>query len=341
MRAMLRSLAPLSLLVLSTSCAPQAGLTVPVYEPLPGARVAATVATARATAKAAPGEPSSFAAAAQRITAEALQSRHAYELLRELCDDIGARLSGSPELTRALAWAKQRLGEAGHENVRIEPVMVPTWVRGRESLAMVVPLSRAIPVLGIGGSVSTPKGGLTGELVVVHSETELATRAADIRGKIVLIDKAMPAFDPATHDTHYGETVRGRVYGASLAAKHGASALLVRSVTARSLGTLHTGSLVYDPAAPKIPAGSVTVESATWLSRLVAQGKKVTLRLQLESRDLGLTESGNVLAELRGREKPEEIVVISGHIDSWDVGQGAADDGAGVVIAMEALSVLR
>jgi hypothetical protein len=315
-------------------------LAPPRYAPLPPASAEGGAAAKAKVGEASGAEQSSLRVAADRIRHEALSSTHAYELLRELCDDIGARLSGSKELARALEWAKARLSEAGHQGVAIEPAMVPTWVRGKESLTLLTPEARNIPVLAIGGSVPTPKGGITGELVVVHSETELADRAADIRGKIVLIDKAMPPFDTVTRDPHYGDTVGARVFGASLAAKQGALAVLVRSVTAHSLATLHTGALHYDDNAPKIPAASVTVESAALLSRL-SEKHKLTLRLSLESEDRGLTPSGNVVAELRGRAKPEEIVVISGHIDSWDVGQGAVDDGAGVVIAMEALNVLK
>ena len=338
----MRGLVACSLALGLLACADPVLLAPPRYAPLPASESATPHAPApQASAAKASAEPSALMVAAQRISDEAQSSQHADELLRELCDDIGARLSGSKELTRALEWARQRLSEAGHENVAIEPVMVPTWVRGKESLTMLAPFARSIPVLGIGGTVPTPKGGISGQLVVVHSETELAERAADIRGKIVLIDKALPPFDAVARDPHYGDTVGARVFGASLAAKQGAQAVLVRSVTARSLGTLHTGALHYDDGVPKIPAASVTVESSTMLARLAEKHTPVTVRLSLASEDRGLSQSGNVVAELRGREKPEEVVVIGGHIDSWDVGQGATDDGAGVVIAMEALTVLR
>jgi carboxypeptidase Q len=320
-------------LVVASACAKAPSPAVPTYVPLPSALDAKSGAPAAL--------PADLHARAGRIADEALRDERAYQLLTELCDDIGARLSGSEELKRAVSWAEKRLREAGHENVRAEPVQVNTWVRGKESLAMVAPAPRAIPVLGLGGTVPTPKGGLTGELAVVSSLDELAARGAELKGKIVLIDAVMPPFDPVTRETSYGKVVPARLFGASLAAKHGAVAMLIRSITANSLGTLHTGAMVYDPAVAKIPAAAISTEMASWLHRLVERKERVTLKLELESEDRGLTPSANVIAELRGRERPEEIVVISGHIDSWDVGQGASDDGAGVVISMAALGVLR
>jgi carboxypeptidase Q len=320
-------------LVLLVACAKPPLAAAPTYAPLP--------APASTAALAGPQAAPAIQAAAGRIADEALRDERAYQLLRELCDDIGARLSGSEELERAVSWAEQRLREAGHENVRAEPVQVESWVRGNEALAMLAPSPRNIPVLGLGGSVPTPKGGLSAELAVVGSVDELAARGAELKGKIVLIDLVMPPFDPVAQDTGYGKAVAGRLFGASLAAKQGALAVLVRSVTATSLGTLHTGALVYDPAVAKIPAASVSIETAAWLHRLVERKQRVTLKLELESENRGLRPSANVVAELRGRERPDELVVIGGHLDSWDVGQGAADDGAGVVISMAALGVLQ
>jgi carboxypeptidase Q len=319
-------------LVLAGACAKVPAPAVPTYAPLPAAEGKA-------------GAPAAVSAdlqhRASRIAEEALRDERAYQLLSELCDDIGARLSGSEELKRAVSWAEAKLREAGHENVRAEPVQVNTWVRGKESLSLLTPSQRSIPVLGVGGTVPTPKGGLSGELAVVSSVDELATRGAELKGKIVLIDAVMPPFDPVTQDTGYGKVFAARVFGPSLAAKQGVLAVLVRSLTATSLGTLHTGAVAYDAAVAKIPAASVSIETAGWLRRLVERKQHVTLKLELESEDRGLSPSANVIAELRGRELPDEVVVIGGHLDSWDVGQGATDDGAGVVISMGALGVLR
>jgi carboxypeptidase Q len=320
-------------LLLASACAGAKAPPVPSYAVLPSALDAKSGAPAAL--------PADLHTRAGRIAEEALRDERAYQLLTELCDDIGARLSGSEALKRAVSWAEERLREAGHENVRAEPVQVNTWVRGPESLAMLTPSARTIPVLGLGGTVPTPKGGLRGELAVVSSLDELGTRGAELKGKIVLIDTVMPPFDPVTQDTSYGEVVPARLFGASMAARHGALAVLIRSITATSLGTLHTGAMIYDPAVAKIPAAAVSTETASWLHRLVERKERVTLALELASEDRGLSPSANVVAELRGRERPEEIVLIGGHLDSWDVGQGASDDGAGVVISMGALGVLR
>jgi carboxypeptidase Q len=279
-----------------------------------------------------------YRAIASKIIAAARADRGAYDKLQYLTDRIGHRLSGSPQLDEALAWAQKAMQADGHDT-RIEPVMVPHWVRGVEEAAVISPVSRPLKVLGLGGTVPTPKGGITAQLIVVKSFDELDARAAEVKGKIVLYDVAMPAYSQAK-GSGYGEVVRYRGRGASAAAKHGAVGVLVRSVTAHSLRTLHTGAMGYAPDVPKIPAAAVTVEDSLMLARLAAQSP-VSVKLALDNKTLPDAKSGNVIGELRGREKPDEIVVIGAHIDSWDVGQGANDDGAGCVIMMQALTVLR
>jgi Zn-dependent M28 family amino/carboxypeptidase len=224
--------------------------------------------------------------------------------------------------------------------VRAEPVEVPKWVRGRESLEMTAPRSLALPVLGLGGSVGTPPEGIAAPLVVVSNEEELNALGEGAAGKIVLFNHAMPPFD-AVRGTGYGSAVRFRVHGARWAQARGALAALVRSVTARSLRSPHTGAMSYADARAKIPTAAIAIEDAEMLARLQQRGVPVTLRLRMEARDEGTAPSANVIGEIVGREKPDELVVIGGHIDSWDVGQGAHDDGAGCVITMEALHVLR
>lgn len=249
----------------------------------------------------------------------------AWRRLEELCDGIGHRLSGSEALDRAIAWAVETLRRDGHENVRAERVMVPKWVRGRESLAMVDPRRHEIAMLGLGGSVGTEP--LTAEVVVVEHED----RIGDATGKIVLFNNRY---------TSYGESVKYRVHGARLAAAKGAVACLVRSVASASLRSPHTGGMRYGDAPRKIPAAAISTEDADLLARLAAKGR-VVVTLAMEARSEGEVPSANVLAELRGRERPDEVVAIGGHLDSWDVGQGAHDDGAGCVAAMEALATLR
>jgi hypothetical protein len=278
---------------------------------------------------------------AKRIIDATLAGNDSYRKLEELCDDIGARLSGSAALEKAVTWAVKTMEADGQENVRTEKVMVPKWVRGDESLVMLEPRPKKIAMLGLGGSVGTPPQGITAEVVVVTDEKELdALGEAGVKGKIVLFNNPMPPFDPEK-GAGYGRTVRFRTGGARLAAAKGAVACLVRSVTAHSLYTPHTGALRYGDAKPRIPAAAISTEEAGMIARLTARGVQVKVRLKMQARDEGMAPSANVIAELRGRTNPEQVVVIGGHIDSWDVGQGAHDDGTGCVIAMETLNVLR
>ena len=282
-----------------------------------------------------------YQADAKRIIDATLAGNDSYRKLEELCDDIGARLSGSAALEEAVAWAVKTMEADGQENVRTERVMVPKWVRGDESLVMLEPRPKTIAMLGLGGSVGTPPQGIPAEVVVVADEKALdALGEIGVKGKIVLFNNPMPAFDPEK-GAGYGRTVRFRTGGARLAAAKGAVACLVRSVTARSLLTPHTGGMRYRDAKRKIPAAAISTEEAGLIARLRARGVPVKVRLKMQARDEGMAPSANVIAELRGRTNPEQVVVIGGHIDSWDVGQGAHDDGAGCVTAMEAINVLR
>ena len=315
------------------SCAPVQGGSSPV-----AAWISDTSSFGPAPVPREPTVADRYAAVATKIITAARADRGAYAKLAHLTDRIGNRLSGSPALDRAIAWAAQAMRDDGLE-VRTEKVMVPHWVRGTEDVALVAPVARPLHVLALGGSVSTPKGGITAPIVVIKDFAELDAKAASIKGAIVLYDVAMPAYSAET-GPGYGEVVPYRTRGASRAAKHGAVAVLVRSLTAHSLRSPHTGAMTYDPEQPKIPAAAVTVEDALLISRLAAQGP-VTVRMQLESQVLPDAPSANVIGELRGSEKPDEIVVIGAHIDSWDVGQGAHDDGAGCVIMMQAVSLLK
>jgi carboxypeptidase Q len=277
---------------------------------------------------------------AQRIREAALASDGAFQKLSELTDGIGARLSGSSALERAVVWAKATLVQDGHERVTLEPVKVPHWVRGAQESHILAPNPRELPVLTLGGSVATPPGGLTAEVIVISSFQELEARKAEVKGKIVLFDH--PMSKQGNQGLAYGEAIGYRTMGAARAAPFGAVAVLVRSLTSRSLGTLHTGSIRYpDPKIPKIPGAAVAVEDAELLHRLLNRGDKVRIHLALSPQTLPDASSANVTAEIAGRELPDQVVVIAAHLDSWDVGQGAQDDGAGVVTVMQALSTLR
>ena len=269
-----------------------------------------------------------------------MASDGAFQKLSVLTDTIGPRLSGSPSLERAVSWAEETLTKDGHEHVTLEPVRVPHWVRGAQSAEILAPFARSLQVLTLGGSVATPPAGISADVVVVSTFEELEARKAEVRGKIVLFDHAMAK--TGNPGPNYGEAIPYRTTGAARAARFGALAVLVRSLTAHSLGTPHTGSMRYlDPKERKIPAAAISVEDAELLHRLASRGEKVKVHLSLSPQTLPDADSHNVTAEIVGSELPQEVVLIGAHLDSWDVGQGAQDDGAGVVTAMQALTTLR
>jgi len=274
----------------------------------------------------------SYRATAGRIIGAALVSDRAYTRLAHLTDHIGHRLSGSPALERAIEWALAEMKKDGLDNVRGEKVMVPHWVRGEESLEMTTPRPMKLAMLGLGNSVGTPAEGITAEAVVVRNFAELDALGEKVRGKIVVYNAPF---------TNYGATVQYRGFGASRAARYGAVAALVRSITPVSLQSPHTGAMNYDPAQPKIPTAAISIEAAELLQRMQDRGDRTTLRLKMEAKFLADAESANVIAELRGSEKPDEVVLIGGHFDSWDVGQGAHDDGGGCIMAWEAVRLLK
>jgi carboxypeptidase Q len=272
---------------------------------------------------------------AARIIGAALTSDVAYRRLAWLTDRIGNRLSGSESLERAIAWAAAEMKRDGLDNAHTEKVLVPHWVRGEESLELTSPVQKNLPMLGLGNSVGTTAEGVTAEAVVVKNFDELEALGEKVRGKIVVYNAPF---------TTYGATVAYRGGGPSRAAKYGAVAAIVRSVTPVSLQTPHTGSLRYDadhPEIPKIPAAAVTIEGAELLQRMQERGEHPTLHLKMSAHFLPDAESANVVAEIKGREKPEEVVVIGGHIDSWDVGQGAQDDGGGCIVSWETVRLLK
>lgn len=270
---------------------------------------------------------------ADKLIDAALADEAGYAKLSYLCDRIGNRLSGSESLDRAIAWAADQMKRDGLVNVVTPKVKVPHWVRGNESASLTEPVKRPLTILGLGGSIATPRSGITAQVVTVGSfaEMEKLGRSA-IAGKIVLFNAPYEG---------YGRTVTYRHDGASKAAALGAVAVLVRSITPVSLQSPHTGVMEYAPDAPKIPAAAVTIEDATLIQRLTDAGNKVTVHLAMEAKTLPDADSANVIGEIPGREKPEEIVVIGGHIDSWDVGAGAQDDGSGIMTALEAAALIK
>jgi carboxypeptidase Q len=273
-----------------------------------------------------------YRANAERLLREAQSDQFAWNRLAELTDTYGNRLSGSENLTRAIAWAVEAMKKDGLENVRTERAMVPRWVRGRESLVIVDPPHHQTPMLGLGGSVATPPEGLEAEVLVVRNFDELIARAGEARGKIVLYNAAYVS---------YGQTNVYRTTGASRAAQHGAVAALVRSIGPVGLRTPHTGALTYAENAPRIPAAAIPAEDAERLQRLSDRGVRIRVRLQMEAHFEPDAESFNVVGEIRGGELPDEVVLVGGHFDSWDVGAGASDDGVGCVVTWEAARLMK
>ena len=270
---------------------------------------------------------------ANKLIDSALADTAGMDKLSYLCDRIGNRLSGSASLEKAIAWAAEQMKADGLVNVVTPKVKVPHWVRGNESAALVEPVARRLTMLGLGGSVGTPKRGITAEVVIVSSFDELEKRGrAGVEGKIVLFNVPYES---------YPRTMVYRTNGPSRAAHLGAVATLVRSITPVSLQSPHTGALEYVDGIPKIPAAAVTIEDALMIQRLADAGNTVTVHLEMEARTLPDADSANVIGEVVGREKPEEIVVIGGHIDSWDVGTGAQDDGSGIITALEAAHLIH
>jgi len=307
-----------------------------------GAAALATIHTTRAASPEsnAGAIRSEYQATASRIIASVMAGNDAYAKMEALCLGVGNRLSGSENLNRATAWAADAMKSDGGENVHLEKVMVPRWVRGDESATMIEPRRLKLGMLGLGGSVATPPNGITAPVIVVEDEDALDAAGDAVRGKIVLFNKAMPPYDPE-HGAGYGATVKYRTQGARLAAAKGAVAALVRSVTHNSLYTPHTGAMHYGDAVKKIPTAAITVEDAETIAGMTRRDTTVVVNLQMNARTLPDVPSANVIGELRGSTYPDEVVIMGGHIDSWDVGQGAHDDGGGCVIAMEAINVLR
>ena len=283
-------------------------------------------------AETAPPWLDAYRAPAARLIGEATSDSFAWHRLATLTDTIGHRLSGSPQLEQAIQWALAEMKRDGLENVHTEKVMVPRWVRGNESADIVQPTRLPLAMLGLGGSVATPHDGVEAPLLIVRSYEELEAHGARARGRIVLFNVPF---------TNYGETSRYRWNGASRAARHGALAMLIRSVGPNGLRLPHTGALTYAADAPRIPAAAISTEDADRLQRMADRGDRIVIRLRMEAHLEPDAESANVVGEIRGRERPDEIVVVSGHLDSWDVGAGATDDGGGCVVSWEALRIMK
>ena len=281
-------------------------------------------------------------AAATQLIEAATRDSSAYRRLARLVDTFGPRMSGSENLERAIDWIVDEMKHDGFENVHTEPVTVTHWVRGNESAELITPRRMQLHMLGLGRSVGTSAEGIRAPVLVVKSFADLRTRAAEARGRIVVYN--VPFDTTIAPFAGYGRAVIYRAVGADSASVVGAVAALVRSVTPRSLRSPHTGAMApYDTSGRlrRIPAAAISVEDAEMLQRMQDRGERMEILLRMEARTLIPARSRNVVADIRGSERPDEIVVMGGHIDSWDVGQGAMDDAGGSVVAWEALRLIK
>jgi hypothetical protein len=281
----------------------------------------------------APNLTEQYRATADKLIDAALADNDGYNRLAYLCYRIGNRLSGSVGLERAVAWSAEQMKAAGLSNVRVIPVKVPHWVRGAESARMVAPLDKPLHMLGLGMSVGTPAGGITADVVAISTFDELAKLGREkVQGKIVVYNEEYRG---------YGPTRVYRSSGPSRAAALGAVAALVRSATPLAMQIPHSGEMAYDANQPKIPAAAISPEDAMMLARLANEGVPVKVHLEMAAHMEPDADSGDVVGEIPGSEHPEEVVVIGGHLDSWDVGQGAQDDGASIMACLQALALMN
>jgi carboxypeptidase Q len=279
----------------------------------------------------------------ERLREAGLAGERGLELLKRIAS-AGPRLTGSPEAAAAVDLSLRLMKDLGFANVHAEPVEVGHWVRGGAEKAEIVASGArpAVPltVCALGGSVATPEGGLAAPVVEVQSLDELGRLGPLLKDRIVFFNRAM---DRRFADAFsaYGGAADQRVNGASAAARHGAVGVLVRSLTFREDGNPHTGLMQYDPRVPRIPAAAVSTRDADVLSTLLKKENKVSVSLRMNCRDLGKVTSANVIGELTGSELPGEVILLAGHLDSWDLGTGAHDDGAGCAAALEALRLIK
>jgi carboxypeptidase Q len=285
-----------------------------------------------------------YADVANTLVADGLTEGKAFEMLSELTGSIGARPSGSPQANRAIFWARQKMLDLGFDSVWLEKVMVPHWVRGPVEDAYAEPRGTRgrtpLKICALGGSVGTPGGTITAEVVEVRSFEELRAMGEKARGKIVFFNRPMDRSKVSTFEA-YGGAVDQRGQGAIEAARAGAVAALVRSMTTRLDDVPHTGAMHYADSVAQIPAAAVSTVGAELLDSLLRTEESVRVSMRLSCETLPDVEQANVIGEIRGTEFPDEVILVGGHLDSWDKGTGAHDDGSGCVQSIEALRLIR
>ena len=274
---------------------------------------------------------------ASKLIASALERKEGYKITESLTTEVGQRLAGTEAEARARVWAEAKFKEIGLENVRVEPFIIPGWERGEETASIVSPFPQNLEITALGYSVATAANGIEAEVVYFPELDALQKTTEDLTGKIVFIDGRM---GKAPDGAGYGPAGMKRRIGASEAAKHGAIAVLIRSVGTDSHRFPHTGGMRYAPDVPKIPIAAMSSPDADQMERIFNRGEKIVVKMKLSPVDTGDKPSGNVIGEIVGSEEPEKIVLISGHLDSWDLGTGAIDDGAGIGISAGAAKII-
>ncbi len=283
--------------------------------------------------------PSTIRDDARQLRQRALTESNAYAIVESLVLEAGPRLAGSKGDEAAVAWALLKLEELGFENVRAEDVEVPHWERGETRVEITAPFPHRLVATALGGSFGTDADGIEAPVLMVTNIAELEELPRSrVEGTIVFFNDRM---EPTRDASSYSRVVRNRAYGPSAAARLGAVAAITRSAGTSSDRIAHTGSLRYADDAPRIPAAAISNPDANLLERQIQMADVVTLSLSMTSRHLEPRRSANVIGELRGTDAADEIVLIGAHLDSWDLGQGAVDDGSGVAIAIEAVRQIR
>lgn len=278
---------------------------------------------------------------AKQFVRTALDDRKGYHLLKELID-IGPRLSGSPNSIKAIHWAENKMKELGFDKVWLQPVMVPHWERGNIEEAKIV-LSkkfnnRDLVIRALGGSIATPKNGLQGKVISIKSFDELREKQDLVKGKIVFYDRPL---DQGLYSGGYGGVWNYRVFGADSAAKYGAIGVLLRSITTKYDNVPHTGVVWYDDKVERVPAVAVGYLDSDFLRQALIEEPELEVNFKLNSKWFPDAQSYNVIGEITGTKYPDEIITVGGHLDSWDLGVGANDDGTGCIQSMEVLDLFK
>ncbi|NVJ66229.1 MAG: M20/M25/M40 family metallo-hydrolase [Gammaproteobacteria bacterium] len=275
---------------------------------------------------------------AEQLRDEALKSSKGYEIVESLTTEVGPRMAGTAGDVAAVKWGEEKLKELGFDRVWKEPVTFPTWKRGVETAEVISPYPQPLVITALGFSVGTPKGGLTAEIKAYDTLDDLKNAPEnDAKGKIVFIKYKMKK---ARDGSGYGPAVSARGSGAVEAAKKGAVGILIRSIGTDSHRMAHTGMMRYAEGVNKIPAAALSSPDADLLENMLRRGKPVSVKMTLGSYDGPEYTSYNVIGEITGSENPEEYVIIGGHLDSWDLGTGALDDGAGIAITTAAAELI-